>query len=328
MKEDKTKEIDLLDLLQSIGKSIANFFIFLYDSLWWLIAFGIKNYIYMIIFIVIGLGWGIYSSMTSKDVYQSFMKIRSNTMTTRDLRPYITEINKYFNNKNEFTYPILERDFDLDSSSVSKINAIKPHFYIDYWGDGIIDELDMNDKHSTKDTLNIADSTYMCIEARVQDPAIFEYLGEKIISYLNDKPSIIKMNQFRLKETEYSIQAFNYEIKLLDSLQNYSYFNGSRELQQLQFNNREGFILGKNTQQLYYPNKFNLEKQKKLYVTELELYNDPVTIIDDFPIETTQMHSGFVNTIKSIIIVAFLGYIVLLLAYFFRKNYSKYADKV
>ncbi|MFC0878199.1 hypothetical protein ACE01N_16505 [Saccharicrinis sp. FJH2] len=328
MKEDKTKEIDLLDLLQSIGRSIAKFFIFLYNTMWWFIVFGVKNYIFMIIFVLIGLGWGIYSSVTSKDVYQSFMKIRSNAMTTRDLKPFITEISNYFSNKNEFTYPILEGAFNLDSSEVSKINAVKPHFYIDYWGDGIIDELDINDKHSTKDTINIIDSTYMCIEARVQDPALFEVLGEKIVTYLNNKSGIVKINQFRLKQAEYQIASLNDEIKLLDSLQRFSYFNGTRDLQQLQFNNRQGFILGENRQQLYHPYKLALEKEKKPFITKLALYNDPVKIIDDFPIETKKIDIGLTDTIKSAIKVALLGYVILLLIYFFKKNYSKYADKV
>ncbi|MFB6319348.1 hypothetical protein [Saccharicrinis sp. FJH54] len=328
MKEDKTKEIDLLDLLQSIGRSIAKFFIFLYDTLWWFIVFGIKNYILMLVFVVIGLGWGIYSSMTSKDVYQSFMKIRSNAMTTRDLKPYISEINKYFTNKNQYTYPILERDFNLDSSDVSKINAVKPHFYIDYWDDGIIDELDINDKHSTKDTLNVIDSAYMCIEARVQDPLLFNKLGEKIVDYLNSNPNIQKININRLSEVQNKVSSLSSEIDLLDSLQHFSYFNGSRDLQQLQFNNRQGLILGESRQQLYHWEKIRLDNIRKPFVTELNLYNNPVTIIDDFPIETNKMQSSIMDIVKSIIIVAFIGYLVLLLIYFFKKNYSKYADKV
>ncbi|MFB6342401.1 hypothetical protein ACE1ET_11775 [Saccharicrinis sp. FJH62] len=328
MKEDKTKEIDLLDLLQSIGRSIAKFFIFLYNAMWWFIVFGVKNYIFMIIFVIIGLGWGIYSTMNSKDVYQSFMKIRSNAMTTRDLKPFISEINTYISNKNSFTYPILEKNLNSDSSEISKITAVKPHFYIDYWGDGIIDELDIKDNHSTRDTLNVLDSTYMCIEARVQDPALFEVLGEKIVTYLNNKPSIIRINDYRLKEVNYKVASFNHEIRLLDSLQNFSYFNGSTDLQQLQFSNRQGLILGENRQQLFHIYKLRLENQKKPFVTELNLYTDPVTIIDNFPIVTTKMESSLMDIIISVIKVALLGYVILLLIYVFKKNYSKYADKV
>lgn len=328
MKEDKTKEIDLLDLLQSIGKSIANFFKFLYESLWWLIVFGIKNYIAIIVFAIIGLGWGIYSVSSSKDVYQSFMKIRSNAMPSNELKPYIQEINKYLGSKGEITYPILEKKLNIDSAKVSEIVAVKSHYYIDYWNDGSLDEIDKDDTHPVKDTINVIDSTYLSIEARVNDPLLFENLGKNLVDYLNSNPKIIPVNNNRYSFVKYEANALKNEIQLLDSLQRFSYFNGSRDLQQLQFNNRQGLILGENRQQLYHWEKIRLERRRKPLVTELELYAEPVTIIDDFPIVTTKMSSGLFELIKSVIIITAIGYLILLLIYFFKKNYSKYSDRV
>lgn len=328
MKEDKNKEIDLLDLIRSMGKSIGNFFRFLYDTMWWLIVFGVKHYIYMIVFFALGLTWGIYKNSTTKDVYQSSMKIRSNAMRTHDLKPHIAELNKYLNGNIDITYPILEKALSIDSASLGNIKSIKPHFYIDYWGDGILDEIDFHDKHSTRDTINVLDTTYLCIQAKVQDPLLFNVLGEKIVSFLNSKPVIIERNRFRLEDDTYRANEIKHEIQLLDSLQKFSYFNGSRDLQQLQFNNRTGLILGESRQQLYHWEKIKLEKIRKPMLTRLDLYRDPVSIIDDFSVETNKVESSSMEILKSIILVSALGYLILLLIYFFRRNYAKYADKV
>ena len=327
MEDKNPKEIDLLDLLQSMGKAIGNFFKFLYDSAWWLIVFAVKNYILLAIFVGIGGVLGVIKISTASKGYKSSMIIRTNALRSYEMVDYFNELSEYISSSSEYALKLKEENLGFYSLTSSKIKSLKPHFFIDYWGDGTLDEIDLKDNHSKKDTLNIRDSLHLSLEAIVTDPIVFTQIAEPVKKYIDSNPFIIKANKVRLRLLSDELKRLNNEIHYLDSLQRFSYFHKA-DMAQLQFSPRSGLILGDNRQQLFHEDKAEIEAIKKKVELEYELHKEPTTIIKDFPVVTTEMESDYILIIKNMIVLFGLGYLILLLIYIFKRNYKKYADKV
>lgn len=328
MGKNETREIDLLDLLQSIAKSIGNFFVNIYNAIWWLIAFAIKKYIPLVVFLLIGTVLGIYSVIGSDKGYKSYATIRTNAVRSYEMVDYFNNISKYLKQKKNISFPILHEKFGLDSLVLDKIQSFHAHFYVDYWGDGTLDEIDFNNKHSIKDTINIRDSLHLCLEVVLKDPNVFPEISPAINNFINQEKFLVAANNRRLNKIGSNLQLINTELEYLDSLQQVSYFSSGNDMAQLQMNSTRGFILGEKRQQLYHNDKNQLQSQKANLENEIFLYSDIITVINDFPIVTEVQESDYYIIIKNSIFSFLFGYILLLLIYVFKKNYKRYLDKI
>ena len=243
MENNKTREIDLIELFSSIGKSIGNFFVNIYNAFWWMVAFCLKRYIWIIAFIVLGLIIGIIDVSKGDSGYKSSAIIRTNALRSMEMKEYFDEINNYFPAKNHQSFDIVKEKFNLDSTSAKEISSIKAHFFIDFNADGTLDAVDLNDNHSRKDTINVIDSLHLYIESTVTNPLTFTRIAKSLEYYVNNIPFLVEKNKNRLEILNDHYNLVSTEIHYLDSLQKSSYFGVSSNLAQLQFNNREGFIL-------------------------------------------------------------------------------------
>lgn len=328
MENNKTREIDLIELFSSIGKSIGNFFVNIYNAFWWMVAFCLKRYIWIIAFIVLGLIIGIIDVSKGDSGYKSSAIIRTNALRSMEMKEYFDEINNYFPAKNHQSFDIVKEKFNLDSTSAKEISSIKAHFFIDFNADGTLDAVDLNDNHSRKDTINVIDSLHLYIESTVTNPLTFTRIAKSLEYYVNNIPFLVEKNKNRLEILNDHYNLVSTEIHYLDSLQKSSYFGVSSNLAQLQFNNREGFILGESRQQLYHYEKDKLQLKKNKLSDELALFTQVITIVKDFPIVKDKIQSDYFIIFKYIVVAFIMGVFILLIIYMFAKNYRKYLDKV
>jgi hypothetical protein len=328
MENNKTREIDLIELFNSIGKSIGNFFVSIYNAFWWMVAFCLKRYIWILAFGAAGLIVGTINVINSESGYKSTSTIRTNAVRSYEMKEYFDELNNYFPAKNHASYDLVKEKFDLDSVTAKKISSIKSHFFIDFNADGTLDAVDFKDNHSKKDTINVIDSLHLLIETTVTDPVTFSKITNAIEYYINNIPFLISKNKNRLNILNDHFNLVTTEINYLDSLQKCSYFGSNQNMAQLQFNNREGFILGENRQQLYHYEKERLQLKKNKLADELALHANIITVLMDFPIVNDKIQSDYFIVFKYIVLAFIIGVLILLMIYIFNKNYRKYLDQV
>ena len=82
----KTKEIDLLQLFQSIGKGIVNLVTGIWDAIMWCLFFAVRYYLVLLIFLAVGITFGIVKSTKYTQLYKSDMIVRSNAVTSFEYR--------------------------------------------------------------------------------------------------------------------------------------------------------------------------------------------------------------------------------------------------
>lgn len=323
--EKKTREIDLFELFASFGKGIKNLVLTIYDALMWCLFFAVKKYKILLIFFIIGLSYGIFQVSTGKKFFSSNMLIRSNAVTSFQLKEILDEFNNYFEQSNEFSDETLMNELLLDSTELSNILGIESFFGIDLNTNDVIDFYDLKENHSKSDTINVRSDKYLLIKANILDPLILPKFQEKFIDYLNQLPLLVHENEQRLNYLENLIENYDLETMYLDSLQKSTYFEENKP--QISMGRNE-ILLGNSNKYLVHNYKFQIYALKKEVVPEYFVYNDPVTVINDFSMAAKQESSSAILIIKDIILFFILGYIILLVQYFLSKVSGKYMSRI
>lgn len=326
----KTREIDLFDLFASIGRGIKNLFVGLFDALMWCLFFAIKKYKILLVFFVVGLGFGIFKVTTSKDLFSSTMLIRSNAISSFELKEKVDDFNNYFIQSNEYSDKKLRQELQMDSFELSQISGIESFFGIDLNVDEesteySIEFFDVSENHDLSDTINVRDKKYLLIKANIFDPSVLPQFQKNFIDYLNRQPMLMKENEQRLESLSKEISGYDIELTYLDSLQKTSYFTGNQP--SLKFE-RNQIMLGETRKFLVHYYKFEISGYKDEIISEYTVFSDPVTVINDFSLAVKQESSSVIQVIKFIIIFTFLGYLILLVRYYLMKVSDKYLSKI
>lgn len=321
----KTREIDLFDLFASIGRGIKNIFVGLFDAAMWGLFFAIKKYKILLIFFALGMGYGIFNVFTSNNYYSSNMLIRSNAVSSFELKEKLDDFNNYFIQANEFSDSILKMELQMDSAEVSNILGIESYFGIDLNSNDIIDYYDLKDKHNKSDTINIRNDKFLLIKANVKDSRILPKFQEGLINYLNKGPLLRQVNNQRLKNLESLIDGYNTEIMYLDSFQRATYFVKDKPTLTI---DKNLVLLGEPRLQLVHKYKYELNEEKIEIINDYVAFKDPVSVINDFSLAVKQESSSFFTILKDIILFLFVGYFITLGWYVLNKTSSKYLSKI
>ncbi len=323
--EKSSKEVDLLDLFASIGQGLKKLAISIYDIILWLLFFGIKQYKYLILFILLGAGLGSFKAFKGDDKYESGLLLRSNVVSSYELKAVLDEVNMYFKNKNDESILRAQDLFSLDSTNLSYISSIKSHYVIDVYGDGTIDYYDLKDNSDPRDTVLARSKDYLYLVAQVTNPSVLPKLQQGLLKIISDNNYIKTANKTRLSHYQQELNTNTSEITLLDSLQKVKYFE--KTIPQLKYVDNQ-LVLGEKETQLFHIDKLHLIYRRKYLDEELKLYHDPVSVISDFSIAASKVTTPASIILLSIIKFSLFGYIIILIIYYLRKISDKYMARI
>lgn len=321
----KTREIDLFDLFASIGRGIKNLFTGLFDALMWCLFFAVKKYKILLIFVVLGLVYGIFKVSTGRNYYSSNMLIRSNAVSSFELKIKLDEFNNFFAQANEFSDKVLREELNMDSISLSNIKGINSYYGIDLNADETIEYFDLKENHNLSDTINIRDKNYLLVQAEIYDPTVLPEFQKNFISYLNRQPLLVKENKQRLENIKKLIDGYDLEIMYLDSFQKVNYFTPNQPSISMEQNQ---ILLGEARKQFVHGAKFAITEDKDEIISDYTVFSDPVTVINDFSLAVKQENSSLFGVIKDVIIFGLFGFIVLVVWYFLSKISGKYLSRI
>ncbi len=322
---NKGKEVDLFDLFASIGRGIRNLVINVYDMAMWCLFFAVKRWKFLLIFVVLGLAYGTYSVVNSKQQYTSGMLIRSNAVSSFDMKLILDELNNYFISSNESSTIKLQGLLQMDSAELSNVNGISTHFVIDVNQDGSLDYYDLKDQADPKDTILSRSTKYLYITAKIVEPTVLPELEKGLVNYISSQELIKVANGKRLDKYTQRVNAYALEFDYLDSLQKVVYFEKTKP--EIKYGQNQ-LMLGESRKQLVHNDKLSILYSMEGASDEISLYKDPVTVINGFPLAARRVETPIISIIKTIIKLVFLGYVIALLAYFLRKVSGKYMAKI
>lgn len=321
----QTREIDLFDLFASMGRGIKNMMFWFYDTFMWCFFFGIKKYKILLVFFAIGLTLGLFNIFKGRQQYTSGMLIRSNAISSFELKGILDEFNNYFKNSEPASDKLIMQFLDMDSAQLSEISGIDVHYAIDVNNDESIDYYDLKDDANPKDTIVVRDKYHLYVVAHIYNPLILPKLQAGLVNYIQTQPVVIEANALRLNKMNERIRYYTTESMYLDSLQKNTYFEKS--VPEIKYSSNQ-LMLGESKKQLVHNEKLNILYAKQETEKEVTINKNATTVINDFPIAAEKVNTPVSSVIKEIILFMFIGYVIALLWYFLSRVSGDYMKRI
>ncbi len=321
-KNDRNDEIDLLDLFNRMGRTLGRWANALGTALLVSTIFLLRKWLPLTISVLLGIGASLLMKKASESSYTSDMVLRTNVADPDEMISYLNRLHLFCIEENKAA---LANSIGLSPDQVNNIGDISAYWIIDNGNDGIPDMVDYSQRHDVYDTVNVRMEDRLNVRVKIKVPQELTNVRNGIITFINSEKLFQQRNELRLKQNEEMISRMASDIKLLDSLQAFKYFEETRNLKP-QSGGSMVFLQEQKTQ-LLYPDIHTLYKTKQALESEQELYKDIVTVLSEFTIPANRDNGGLYYA-KTIVPVFFLITLIILIAITNRKKlfevYNKY----
>ena len=317
----RNDEIDLLDLFRRFGRWIANISRTIGRGILISIVFMLRNWLPLGISLVAGVGLSYLLKFTSEPFYTSSMVLRNNAAPIADVMNYVNRLHTYCIEGNN---QALSEALSMESVLIDSVIDISAHWIIDRNRDGIPDYTDLRNRHDVYDTINVMMRDRFDVRVTIKTSQELFNLRDGILSYINSDSLFQKRNRVRLRQDRELLARYDYDIEQLDSLQKVKYFEETRAIQP-----KEGgqmIFLQEQRTQLVYPDIHSLTRSRQSVESEIELYDDIVTVLSDFSIPAIRENGGLYYG-KKYIPIFFLGTLLVLILIHNRKNIREIFEK-
>jgi len=312
-------EIDLLQLFRNFGDFIERIFLGFFNLILQILLFSLKKWVYLLLAVIFGLVGSYLMTKTQKSIYYSDLVLKSNTVENQEMISYI---NRLENLTSKANYPVLANLLGISGEDAEKINSIQAYWFIDKNKDDIVDGSDL-DKKFLADT-NIAKIDWKFgIRATVTDPTVFNKIASGIIFYVSSSDYFNRMNEVRLNDLKEIVEQTGKEVEKLDSLQKKEYFM-LEDVARL----REGQLVFTNDPEikLFHYDLLRLVRNKQESQTELTIYSEIITLLEDFVITQKPTNNIMFYARKLVPVFLVLAYILALFITY-RKKISEVIRK-
>lgn len=276
-KEIHNDEIDLLDLFRKMGKTISGWFKALWSAMLVSTVFLLRNFFYLSLGLLVGIGISFLLKWSSKPEYRSEISFRSNTIANSEMIAYMNKLKQYLKEKNYLT---LAESLGMSIEKASVISGMEAFWVVDKNMDQIPDYVDYRNKYDVYDTLNSRMQDRFVIMVKLKNPSFLPDIRNGLISYARRDPVFLQKNDFRLRKADELLVRLNYDIKQLDSLQKVKYFEETRKV--LPEKGGSMIFLQEQKTQLVYEDIYALYQRKQTLDQEKEIYPDLLTVLSDF----------------------------------------------
>lgn len=306
-KNVRNDEIDLLDLLKRIGRTVNKWANASGRGILISIVFMLRNWVWLSTSVILGILISVAISFNSPKIFSSEITIRSNTVPNSDMINYINRLHSYSLQGDSYS---LATALSITTENADNINDIQAFWAIDLANDGVPDIVDYKDNYDVTDTINVRMKDRFVIRVRLNDSQEFAPLTEKIIGYAGQNTLFQQRNTVRLAQRKEIRERLIYDINQLDSLQKVKYFEETRN--RIPSSGGQMVFLQQQTTQLIYSDIYTLYSRKQTIDTELELYNDIVTLLTDF-IQPRKPINGLFDYSKRYIPILFMLTLLILI---------------
>jgi hypothetical protein len=275
--EKKSEEIDLLDLINRMGRSLRNWLNAIGRAILYLFFFMLRKWLWLGLSIGVGIGISYSLKFSTERLYSSELTLRSNTIPNSDI---ITYVNKLHTFTQEANLTELAEALSVDQAKVLYINDIQAFWVIDRGRDGIPDYVDFKDKYNVMDTLNVRMSDRFVIRVKTSIPQELSVIRDGIIAFVKKNQFFQQQNDLRLRQADAMLARIDYDVEQLDSLQRIKYFEESRKL--LPNEGGQMIFLQEHRTQLLHDDIYGLISQRQELEIMQTIFSDLITILSDF----------------------------------------------
>ena len=269
-KQVEAEELDLWSLLKKIWDAC-------YSGISKLLLYLLRKGLWIIASMVIGVGFCLYLSSTSKKYYSSTVQMRSNVNSALIIRQIDVLNDLIKSNKREELALILQ----LPVGVVKEVKRIRGLYAIDANRDGYPDYADFDEKikNNPQDTTLKKTDRYFYLNLEVYSDVIFPNIARTLKTYIGENEFVKREDDILRLQKKELLNEVKKQVALLDSFQRVEYFDKSRQTH----GSQNLFMLGDKSQQLYHTDYIALYNKQQEIEQDLELNDDIITVIQDFP---------------------------------------------
>jgi hypothetical protein len=294
-KDHAGQEVDLWEILRKFSRWLAK-------VLGAVFTFLLRKSIWLACFVLAGaaIGFGLYVS--DKPYYSSYMLVKANVA---DNFFYINLINEELSLENIRNPLEWVRKLTIPASIAKQIYSIRACYGIDINQDGLPDIIDEDHKYiSSTDSSKVAKvlhgSFYINVWAYSNE--VLPHIRQNLLNFINKNAYVQMLNERRIEETREQISYLQQQITRFDSLQRYEYFQKGADKKAV--GGGQLLVLNEVPQPLYHADLIELNDQVIAKNTVLQLYSEPVTIVQEFA-ETFRRKNNLLSYIKPLVIYSF-----------------------
>ena len=318
----KDDEVDLVDLFNRLGKSVAKGFRASGRGILHIFFFLLRNGFWLACSILLGSGISYVMKLSSEKFYTSELTLRTNTIPNVEMISFINRLHTFCKEENNSE---LASALSVTPEKVKYIRDIEAFWMIDLGKDKIPDYVDFHGKYNVLDTHYIRIQDRFVIRVKTTIPQELSGLRDGIFSYIQNNQFYVDQNTLRLKQVDDLLARIDYEVQQLDSLQKVKYFEESRRLMP-----KEGgqmIFLQDYQTQLLHNDISDLIRQKQDLERTKAIYPGIITLLNDFT-PPLKPDNGMLYYGKVVIPVIFILTLILILLIMNRNKlteaYKKY----
>lgn len=315
--ENPQNEIDLIDLMKSMGRTLKRMFfrtlLFLLQIFTFLFRY---KFVLLAIVIVATAAAFLLSSIKGKS-YTGEITLRSSSLGTGFTVPYINKLNGQIeaDNKNA-----VARLLAIDSTDVEQISSIEA-----FW---IVSQNNSSNVFIDYNNLSATDTTYkrneqeFAIVVCAKSEKVYDIIGNKLIDYINNNEYFQLNYNVSRNERKEVIGKIEEEINELDSLQ---ILLAEKTLKQ----NSDGEITIYNSEdnKLYHNDIIRLFSEKESLKSTLERDKQTITIISGFIPQSIKRNELKENIIKYNTYLLLIGVFILVVIHLRKNNFRSYLSE-
>ncbi len=291
--QNNPQEIDLIQVFSNIGKWIG-------EKLQWLVGIGlaiiyffIRNVLWFIIAIAIGVISGLLTPKTASTFYHCELIGVSNTINSKEVIKLIDN----WNYSKEFT-----------PDELKLIKKIEATYILDYNKDRVWDKVEEAADKQTIDTaiMNKRLPGFFCVSIDIKDTTVLSDIREKLMNFISNNKRVALLNETRLEQVKELIPLYEKEIKDLDSLKYYQYFERNKPLEAKM---GDALILETKESRLFHGDIINLTRQKMDLERSLIINSAPFEIVYDLSVPNSvqsDTRSIIISRVKKALVICFL----------------------
>ena len=314
MENNKTNEINLLDIFIIIGKWIKKIYTSLLRFAGVILKLLYRNKILTAIIFILAIVIGQYMARPSARKFN----VETMCVLYGPEAKTISEIGKQLSlSSPRFAATSLANKLSLPDSIASSVAGVQFFQVIDYQRDHTPDMIDFGHSHSMEDTLNLPMTDYIYMRIKVKGTLHAQDIGEAMLKYLNTNPTI--QNQYNIMKAQLNekINLCDAELLRVDSLAKITYFRDKKP--EIKFESNK-LLIGNNDVQLFYQDLLNIQANKTLAMNRLMEAKQPVVIPSGFVVNPNSINGRAKLGIYSLMI----GLMLSLALAFFIENWRKW----
>ncbi len=318
MEDKENKELDLWDVLKSVGSAIKSGMLSVAKGLGWVCRLVFKYKFLALGCIVVMALVCTYKNRTN--VYQSEADLKLISFHSYFVKNILDPINVQCAYSDSVS---VANKLGISESDASKIRAIKTYYYVDLQNDGTPDYVDYDGKFDMKDTTMSILPWKVKIAVETTDTSVMSKLTDAFSHAIISNSQVKKENALRIAQLDEKIAMVDHEILLLDSLRRKEYFERKKDVLLAM---DKTVMLNEREMKLYHNDILELQKTKQDLSWERNIYELCVSFENEFEVNPLPVNR-WSKTYPKYFLLGLLFSIVIALFLESKESIQKYLNK-